>query len=307
MSRNDPEDFVTSVRRRPGMYVAGTDRLGLLHLHEYLFAALLETGQRCHLRVRKDGARTTIESDGVLDAEAVIATLAAGNLQQGTEPGWELLTVSALSSAFALDVVDGERWWSWRGERGRAATPGQPGSPHPERPGTTFVFTPDAAIFENPAAVGVPFLQRRLQELAMLTPGLLVDLEDADGTRFVLRQPHGFADWLRSERLEPERVVETAWENVRVRAAFALGTMQDTDVLAFANGVRVIDGGHVEALHAAVEHGWPAAARNGYGWTGAVAVDMPRDRLAFQGPTRQVLAVQGLREGLTQALVEAFR
>jgi DNA gyrase/topoisomerase IV subunit B len=293
------EDFIDSVRKRPGMYLGSTDVLGLGHLFEFTLLTALPPGAAGSLRVRLDGRQVTVETDAAVDADETVRVLDAAASDGGKmlTPTWELVAVNALSERFAIDVMRGDEWWTWRGQRGRRVA-GEP-LRRATGPGTVITFTPDRDIFRDAEPLTAPWLQPRLQELAALRPGLAVALADEAGRQFALRWPDGLADWLRSERVRRVRSVETQWEDVRVRAAYG-ASYDELQVRGFANSVPTRQGGgHIGALRDAVRQVSPDLDR----WRGLIAVDMPYDRLRFQGPTKELLAVEGLREGVRSALM----
>lgn len=304
-STQERSRLIEAIRARPGMYVGGTDRLGLVHLHEYVIRSLLEanTPPRGDLTIRFDAGRVWFETSAVIDADAAIGCLDSGAVPvHRREPWWYLLTVSTLSSSFAIEVQSVAGWWSWTGARGvRVAAP-EPATRRSSA-GTVISFTPDRDVFSVAPEVTAPQLSRRLEQLALLHPGLLVTVEDpASGFRFSQRLPRGMADWLELHNAEVLAVIETAWNDVKVRAAVGRGPgVPPLEITSFANDVPTRDGPHVQALRTAVNARWGAEAN-----LAVIAVDMAWNRLAFSGPTQEVLALEGLRSGVRAALRKAF-
>lgn len=296
-----PLTLVEAIRKRPGMYIGSTERLGLAHLYEYVFQMFLEAEAPTQLRITRSLGQISIQCDVVLAAESLIETLISANHTNTMMSHWPLVTASALSSQFSLDVQSEHGWWSFRSERGQPVE-GQPLRTH-IGPGTIVTFSPDPTIFRDVDAVKAAWLQRRMRELAMLYPGLSIALVDVEGLSFQLRWPRGFTDWLESQEVSLERSLETAWGEVRIRAAFGFDHRVPASVLGFVNNVRVPGGQHVEAVRRAIANRWPDETRAAIA---VIALDMPIDRVQFSGPTREVLAVEGLGDGVYEALREAL-
>ncbi len=299
--------LVEAMRRRPAMYVGSPDRHGLMHLFEYALTTVLDAMAPTQVasavvRVHRADGRTTVSTNVVVPGAPIVDLLATDvEVRVGD---WPLLTVHALSASFSFDVQTEAGWWSFRSERGTRVD-GPPLSAH-AGPGTVISFAPDPGIFTNVNGVNGAWLQRRFHELAMLWPGTQFELRDDDGLVLSLRWPRGFGDWLALQDAAVERSVETQWQSVRVRAAYGLTRSPAVTAWAFANRVRVPRGDHLDALRAVVERRHPRAHRQG-GWCGVISVDLPVTELRFEGPTREVLAVPGLADGVRNALEEAMK
>lgn len=208
--------FIDDVRKRPGLYFGGTTAGGPFHLHEFLFTALLEAGGLRSLTVRREGARVIVEGDSILNGEAALVALQGDEKLLGDL--WGLATVAAVSSEFELDVLSSEAWWSWRGAQGVQRDVSS--LRRREGPGTTIAFVPDETIFQRGNTIPMAHVQRRLQELAMLNAGLLVQAQDSEGGQFALRWPRGLTDFLEVERVDVVEDVSATWEGVHISAAF---------------------------------------------------------------------------------------
>ncbi len=310
---SEPGDFVEAVRLRSGMYLGPG---GALELHRMALRSLLASRPRQHLRVRREGAEVVLETDGLVAAEPVLELLHRGEpMPGGHDPWWQLLVVSALSSRFALDVLAEDGWWAWRGKAGRPVA-GEP-LRRAGGPGTVLRYTPDEAVLPGAGDLSLGHLLSDVSDAALLNPGLLVELDAGDGTRAAHRWPLGVADWLRARGVEPVRAVTAAWEEARLRAGFGFTGTPGVQVHGLVNGARLHGGDPLEALRTAVEARWPPAARGPLldhslaggalpGSTGVVVLELPPEQLRFAGSDHSVLAVPGLREGLTGALSAAF-
>ena len=109
-----------------------------------------------------------------------------------------------------------------------------------------------------------------------------------------------------TEFAEPVAVDHT-WGNVRIRGAlqWTYGTEVESLVLSFANEVRTRGGGkHVTGLLRAIdEAGRPGLWSPREGLVAAIAVHAPRKELVFKGPTKDVLATDGLDVAVYDAVL----
>ena len=134
-----------------------------------------------------------------------------------------------------------------------------------------------------------------------------------------LAYPGGIAQRV-SELAEPRDpihpgplVVEASWEDVTVRAALQW-TWEEGDVSSFANTVTTRRyGSHVEAVFDAlcmalrVDRPRPfLRSPLAEGLVAIIACEAPARRLTFAGPTRELLDLKGLREGVHDALTAQF-
>ncbi|MFP4125320.1 MAG: DNA topoisomerase IV subunit B [Alphaproteobacteria bacterium] len=174
------------VRRRPGMYVGGTDETALHHLvAEVLDNAMDEAvaghADRIELHLGADGAVTVADNGrGIpIDAhpkypeksalEVILTTLhSGGKFKQGAYRtagglhGVGISVVNALASELEVEVVRERRLWRQRFARGTPVGPlADVGAIHNRR-GTRVTFRPDPAIFTH----GHRFRPERLHRMA---------------------------------------------------------------------------------------------------------------------------------------------
>jgi len=159
------------VRRRPGMYIGGTDERALHHLAaEVLDNAMDEAvaGHATRIEVSLDeGNRLTIADNGrgiPIDEhpkfpgksalEVILTTLHSGGKFSGKAyatsgglHGVGVSVVNALSSHTRVEVARGRALFAQEFSRGSALGPLQQLGPTPNRRGTTLSFTPDVEIF----------------------------------------------------------------------------------------------------------------------------------------------------------------
>jgi topoisomerase-4 subunit B len=159
------------VRRRPGMYIGGTDQRALHHLaaevidnamdeavagHASRIEVTLETGNR--LTVSDNGRGIPVEEHpkypGKSALEVILTTLHSGGKFEGKAystsgglHGVGVSVVNALSSETIVEVARDKKLYRQAFSRGLATSKlGEIGAA-PNRRGTTVSFTPDAGIF----------------------------------------------------------------------------------------------------------------------------------------------------------------
>ena len=159
------------VRRRPGMYIGGTDDRALHHLvAEVLDNAMDEAvaGHATRIEVRLDeGNRITVADNGrgmpvsehpkfpgKSTLEVILGTLHSGGKFSGKAyatsgglHGVGVSVVNALSSETRVEVARDRRLYAQEFSRGETLGPLQELGPTPNRRGTTVSFVPDTEIF----------------------------------------------------------------------------------------------------------------------------------------------------------------
>ena len=174
------------VRRRPGMYVGGTDQRALHHL----LAELIDNGMdeaiaghasRIEIALHGDGAASVKDNgrgipvdphpkyENVSALQVILTTLHSGGkfgdkvyATSGGLHGVGLSVVNALSNALTVEVARDKRLWRQSYARGTSTGPLQDAGPVTNRRGTLVRFHPDPEIFGD----GVRFGPRSLYEMA---------------------------------------------------------------------------------------------------------------------------------------------
>ena len=217
------------VRRRPGMYIGGTDDRAMHHLvAEALDNAMDEAvaghADRIELILGEDGAVTVRDNGrgipieehpkfpGKSALEVILTTLHSGGKfsnkvyqTSGGLHGVGLSVVNALSDRLTVEVARDRRLWSQRYVRG---TPDGPlrddGSVHNRR-GTTISFHPDPKIFGKSAAFDARRMYRMARSKAYLFRGVEIRWNCPPGAadpdagipeRATLHFPGGLLDFL---------------------------------------------------------------------------------------------------------------
>ncbi len=193
---------VEHVRRRPGMYVGGTDIRALHHLvyevvDNSIDEALAGACDTIEVILHENGA-VTVNDNGrgiptgphpkekISTLELVMTRLGAGGKFDGGGykvsgglHGVGVSAVNALSASMEVEVRREGKVWVQRYERGHPITPvvevrkmrkGEP-------TGTRVTFLPDATILQE-TRFHFPTLAQRFREMAFVTRGVTISLRD---------------------------------------------------------------------------------------------------------------------------------
>ncbi len=217
------------VRRRPGMYIGGTDERALHHLvAEVLDNAMdeavaghasridLELAADQTVTVRDNGRGIPVDPHpkvkGKSALEVILTTLHSGGKFGGTVyrtsgglHGVGLSVVNALADRLTVEVARDRKLWTQSYERGVPAGKLQNGGSVQNRRGTTVVFHPDPKIFGGRVHFRPALLYRMARSKAYLfrgveirwscDPGLLAD-DDPTPANASLHFPGGLSDFL---------------------------------------------------------------------------------------------------------------
>src|SRR5690242_19456886 len=159
------------VRRRPGMYIGGTDERALHHLvAEVLDNAMDEAvaghADRIELALHKDGSVLVRDNGRGIPVdphpkfpktsalEIILTMLHSGGKfggdaykTSGGLHGVGISVVNALSDRLSVEVARDRRLWTQEYSRGKPTTKLKDGGAVQNRRGTTIRFHPDAQIF----------------------------------------------------------------------------------------------------------------------------------------------------------------
>ncbi|RMF70580.1 MAG: DNA topoisomerase IV subunit B [Alphaproteobacteria bacterium] len=220
------------VRKRPGMYVGGTDRRALHHLvAEVLDNAMDEAvaghASRIEVTMLADG-RVRIADNGrgiPVDPhpkfpdksalEVILTTLHSGGKFKagvyraaGGLHGVGISVVNALSAELEIEVARNRRLYRQRYRQGRPLGPLEEVGAAPNRRGTTVTFRPDPAIFGEDARFEPARIFRMVKAKAYLFQGVTIhwrcarDLLPPGGdvpAEAELHFPGGLRDFLANE------------------------------------------------------------------------------------------------------------
>ena len=191
-----------AVRKRPGMYIGTTSSRGLHHLvyeivDNSVDEALAGYCDTIKVTINEDNS-VTVEDNGrgipiginqkagIPAVEVVFTILHAGGKfggggykVSGGLHGVGASVVNALSNWLEVEISQGGKVYKQRYERGHVCYPLKEIAVCPEeKTGTKVTFKPDETIFTETTVYDFDVLKRRLREMAFLTKGLRIVLED---------------------------------------------------------------------------------------------------------------------------------
>ncbi|MBS4048824.1 MAG: DNA topoisomerase IV subunit B [Alphaproteobacteria bacterium] len=228
------------VRRRPGMYIGGTDERALHHL----FAEVLDNSMDEAVAGHADRIEVELLADGSLRVndngrgipidrhpkfkdksalEVILTTLHSGGKfsdkaysTAGGLHGVGISVVNALSDRLVVEVARDKELWKQEYSRGFPQGKLVKVGAAPNRRGTAVIFHPDEQIFGKGAHFRPSRLFKMARSKAYLYPGvkivwscapeLLKGSEEATPQEAVLHFPGGLQDYL-SEQLEGQQTV----------------------------------------------------------------------------------------------------
>jgi len=272
-----------AVRRRPGMYVGGTDIKALHHLvyevvDNSIDEALAEYCDHIDIIIHQDSSVSVIDNGRGIPVdihpeqkkpalELVMTVLHAGGKFDGSSykvsgglHGVGLSAVNALSEWFEIEVKRDGKIHFQRYERGHPTTPLKVIGKAPKGDtGTRQVFKFDPEIFEGDIDYRFDTLVQRFREMAFVTRGVTIHFEDERSNREMTFYFEGgitsFVRYLNRNRgvLHPVVHVEKEVEGITIDGAIQYTDAYSESVYAFANTINTIDGGtHLTGLRSAV-------------------------------------------------------
>ncbi len=275
------------VRRRPGMYIGGTDERALHHLaaevldnamdeavagHANRIEVTLEEGNR--LTITDNGRGIPVDEHpkypGKSALEVILTTLHSGGKFSGKAyatsgglHGVGVSVVNALSTLTRIEVARGKELYAQEFSRGVATGPLQSLGGTPNRRGTSVTFIPDPEIFSEDAKFKPARLFKLVRSKAYLFAGVEIRWKCAASlasedvpAEAVFQFPGGLADHL-TEQLGARECVTTQFfkgtqdfpgdEQGRVEWAVAWPLWSDGAYSYYCNTIPTPDGGTHEA------------------------------------------------------------
>ncbi|GHT02369.1 DNA gyrase subunit B [Synergistales bacterium] len=278
-----------AVRKRPGMYIGDTGARGLHHLvYEVVDNAVDEAiggyCDRIDVMVHKDESISVRDNgrgiptdphphNGRPTCEVVLTILHAGGKfgggaykVSGGLHGVGVSVVNALSAWLEITIARDGVERSQRFERGVPVTELSEPVPATWR-GTRIHYMPDATIFED-VVHSLDTLKSRFREIAFLTPGLHIAIEDErNGEKKDYRFDGGiraFVEYLDRGKvaLSQPTVLSGERDGVGVDVGFQYNDTYLERVFSFANLIHTIEGGtHVSGLRTAMTRAVNEVAR----------------------------------------------
>lgn len=266
------------VRKRPAMYIGGTDTRGYHHLlWEIVDNAVDEAinghAKRIEVTLDADRRGATIADDGrgfPVDVhpkygkpalELILGTLHAGGKfassnykVSGGLHGVGSSVVNALSVELEVKVLRDGFEHVQAFSRGKPTGKLKRGAPT-RKHGTILHFRPDPEIFGDKASFDADTVRERLEAKAYLHGGLLIIFKDqATGETVELLHPNGIADYLPklvTQRGKPAvhaSMFHVAKDgDIRLEAALLWTESPDESVRSYVNGIPTHTGGSHES------------------------------------------------------------
>ena len=284
---------IEGIRMRPAMYIGDTSTRGLHHLVYEVIDNSIDEAVTGHAKVisvtiNADGSVSCIddgrgipvgimaEEGGRSALEIVLTKIHAGGkfdreggykLGTGGLHGVGITAVNALSEWLEVEVRREGHVWTMDFARGEAVSELKKLGKS-DRTGTKLSFQPDPQIFGQDTKFAYDTLHKRLQELAFLTPGVRIKINDErTGQSDDFHYKQGIVEFIqylnRTENpLFPEVInIKGEQDNIQVDIALQYNDGYSENVRAFANNIPNIEGGtHLSGFRSALTR-----AINSYG------------------------------------------
>ena len=272
-----------AVRRRPGMYVGGTDIKALHHLvyevvDNSIDEALAGVCDRIEVTINPDSSVTVTDNGRGIPVdthpqmkksalEVVMTILHAGGKfggggykVSGGLHGVGVSAVNALSEWCEVEVKRDGKLHFQRYERGYPKGPVTViGKSSPKETGSKTTFKFDPEIFKGDLDYRFETLSQRFREMAFVTRGVTIYFRDNRVNREMTFYFEGgitsFVRYLNRNREVLHQVVHVEKENegITIDAAIQYTDAYAESVYSFANTINTIDGGtHLTGLRGAV-------------------------------------------------------
>jgi len=280
---------IEHVRKRPGMYVGGTDIKALHHLvYEVVDNAIDEAlagyCTRINITIHPDSS-VTVEDNGrgipvgphpvkkdangkpMETVDVVMTVIGAGGKfggggykVSGGLHGVGVSAVNALSEWVVTEVKRDGKLWQQNYKRGVPQGPiKQIGKVGKEESGTKQAFKFDKIIFTEDIDFRFDTLVQRFREMAFVTRGVTIDfVDERNERRMTFYFEGGITSFVRylnrnRETLHPVVYVEKEVENIGVEASIQYTDAYTESVYSFANTINTIDGGtHLTGLRSSL-------------------------------------------------------
>ena len=272
-----------AVRRRPGMYVGGTDLKAMHHLvyevvDNSIDEALAGSCTRIEITIHPDSSVSVVDNGRGIPVdihpekkksalEVVMTTLHAGGKFGGGSykvsgglHGVGVSAVNALSEWCEVRVKRGGQVYFQRYERGYPQEAVKSiGKAKAEETGTTTTFQFDPLIFMSDLDYRFDTLAQRFREMAFVTRGITIYFLDQRTDRELTFYFEGgitsFVRYLNRNRelLHPVVFVEKEIEHIGIETAVQYTDAYTESVYSFANTINTVDGGtHLTGMRAAL-------------------------------------------------------
>ena len=272
-----------AVRRRPGMYVGGTDIKALHHLiyevvDNSIDEALAGVADEIFVTLHEDNS-VTVEDNGRgipvgqhptqkrSALEVVMTTLHAGGKFDGggykVSGGLHGVGVSAVNALSEWCEVTVKRQGKLHSQRYERGVPQEKvksfGKVKPKETGTKTTFKYDTEIFKGEETYKFSTLVQRFREMAFVTRGVTIKLVDERKNKeMTFYFEGGIKSFVRHINRNRKTLHKIVHQEKEVQGMVIDAAIQYTDVFtesiyAFANTINTIDGGtHLTGLRSAI-------------------------------------------------------
>lgn len=274
------------VRRRPGMYIGGTEKSGLHHLVREILDNSVDEAMNGHadeitVTLHKDSESATVTDNGrgiPVDKhpkfkkpaiEIILTTLHAGGkfseqnyTSAGGLHGVGASVVNALCESFVATVWRDGYVWTQKFSRGKSIAKLKKGKKI-RKHGTSIFFQPDPEIFRS-TTLEPKLLAEMIKEKAFLNRGLTLHFHDeVNKSKQTFCYKDGVASYLktvlREQKVKPladETFYLERDEGIKVEVAFCWTEATTEKVLSYVNGIHTGDGGtHVDGFRGGIVKG----------------------------------------------------
>jgi len=339
-----------AVRKRPGMYIGSTSSKGLHHLvYEIVDNAIDEAlagyCDTVDVTINEDNSITVVDNGrgipvginkkkGIPAVEVVFTILHAGGKfggggykVSGGLHGVGASVVNALSEWLEVEIHQNGKIHKQRYERGKVMFPltvvGET-----DRTGTTVTFLPDAQIFQETTVYEYDILKQRLREMAFLTKGIKIVLNDNRGEEKVTEVFHyeggikEYVNYLNNSKeplYEDVLYFEGQRGTVYVEVAMQHNNAYNEGCYSFVNNITTPEGGtHLAGFKNALTKTFNEYARENKlikdsesnvtgedireGLTAIISVKLPEPQ--FEGQTKQKLGNSEARGAVDSVVSE---
>ena len=337
-----------AVRKRPGMYIGSVSIRGLHHLvYEIVDNCVDEAlaGYCTEIDIKiEPGNIISVQDNGrgipvdihpktkISAAETVYTKLHAGG-KFGGDSGYKVSgglhgvgasVVNALSEWTEVTIQRDGGIFQMKFNRGKTVEP-LTRIGDSDKTGTKVRFLADSTIFET-LEYDYDTLEERFREIAFLTKGLKIKIEDLRVEPSKKAEFHfegglkSFVEYLNDGKSELHKVVhfEGSKEGINVEIAFQYTDTYSENIISFVNNVKTTDGGsHEVGFKTALTKVLNDYAReNSFiknkdksfegsdvreGLTAIISVQIPEDLLQFEGQTKSKLGTP-----VARSIVEAI-
>jgi topoisomerase-4 subunit B len=247
------------VRRRPGMYIGGTDEGSLHHLAAEILDNAMDEAVAGHasfievyleesgyLTVRDNGRGIPVDPHpkfkNLSALEVILTTLHSGGkfggkayATSGGLHGVGSSVVNALAEVMEVEVARDRILWKQNFARGKPVTKLINSGPVHNRRGTSIRFRPDPTVFANPRfqparlyklCRSKAYLFRGVEIRWSCDPGLLKGAKEDTPAEAVLHFPGGLRDSLEADIGDQPRVLPQIWSGEAALPGEATGKVE---------------------------------------------------------------------------------